>query len=89
MAGWGIAIAGDMPYYAVLALTTLLLNSHISAPNITMLIVLATMELAPMLVRTFDLSERSLFNKYRSAFQKCDSEQHYVHTAPPDAKCGT
>lgn len=53
VAGWGFAIAGDMLYYAVLALTILRLNSYISDPNITILIVLATMALAPMLVRYF------------------------------------
>jgi hypothetical protein len=53
VAGWCFAIAGDMLYYAVLALTTLRLNSYISDPNITILIVLATMALAPMLVRYF------------------------------------
>jgi len=53
VAGWGFAIAGDMLYYAVLALTTLRLNSYISDSNITILIVLATMALAPMLVRYF------------------------------------
>ena len=53
VAGWGFAIAGDMLYYAVLALTTLGLNLYISDPNITILIVLATMALAPMLVRYF------------------------------------
>ena len=53
VAGWGFAIAGDILYYAVLALTTLRLNLYISDPNITILIVLATMALAPMLVRYF------------------------------------
>ena len=53
VAGWGFAIARDMLYYAVLALTTLRLNLYISDPNITILIVLATMALAPMLVRYF------------------------------------
>ena len=53
VAGWVFAIAGDMLYYAVLALTTLRLNLYISDPNITILIVLGTMALAPMLVRYF------------------------------------
>jgi len=51
VAGWVFAIAGDMLYYAVLALTTLRLNSYINDPNKTILIVLAAMALAPMLVR--------------------------------------
>ena len=53
VAGLCFAIAGDMLYYAVLALTTLRLNSYTSDPNITILVVLATMALAPMLVRYF------------------------------------
>ena len=53
VAGWVFAIAGDMLYYAALALTTLRLNSYISDPSITILIVLAAMAFAPMLVRYF------------------------------------
>ena len=51
LAGWAIAIAGDMLYFAVIALTTLNLNAYIQDPNTTMLIVLAAMFLVPMLVR--------------------------------------
>ena len=51
VAGWAIAIAGDMLYFAVIAITTLQLNSYISDPNTTMLIVLAAMFLGPLLVR--------------------------------------
>ena len=53
VAGWAIAIAGDMLYYAVLALTTLQLNSYIKNPELTILIVLGAMMLVPMLVRYF------------------------------------
>ncbi len=53
LAGWAIAIAGDMLYFAVIAITTLQLNSYISDPNTTMLIVLAAMFLAPVLIRRF------------------------------------
>jgi hypothetical protein len=51
VAGWAIAIAGDMLYFAVIAITTLRLNSFIHNPNTTMLIVLAAMFLVPMLIR--------------------------------------
>lgn len=51
LAGWAIAIAGDMLYFAVIALTTLRLNSYFKDPNTTMLIVLAAMFLGPLLVR--------------------------------------
>jgi hypothetical protein len=51
LSGWAFAIAGDMLYFALIALTTLRLNAYIKDPDITMLIVLAAMFLAPMLVR--------------------------------------
>jgi hypothetical protein len=51
VAGWAFAIAGDMLYFAVIALTTLRLNSYFHDPNTTMLIVLAAMFLVPALVR--------------------------------------
>jgi hypothetical protein len=51
VAGWAFAIAGDMLYYAVLALTTLQLNSYIKNPEVTVLVVLGAMMLVPMLVR--------------------------------------
>jgi len=53
VAGWAFAIAGDMLYFAVIALTTLQLNSYFKDPNTTMLIVLGAMFLVPMLVRKF------------------------------------
>jgi hypothetical protein len=53
IAGWAFAIAGDMLYFAVIALTTLRLNSYFRDPNTTMLVVLAAMFLVPMLVRYF------------------------------------
>jgi hypothetical protein len=52
LAGWAIAIAGDMLYFAVIALTTLRLNSYFQDPNTTMLIVLAAMFVVPILVRS-------------------------------------
>ena len=51
VAGWAIAIAGDMLYFAVIAITTLRLNAYIRDPNTTMLIVLAAMFLVPILIR--------------------------------------
>jgi hypothetical protein len=51
VAGWAIAIAGDMLYFALIAITTLRLNTYIHDPNTTMLIVLAAMFLVPVLIR--------------------------------------
>ncbi|WP_243320862.1 hypothetical protein [Geothrix sp. SG200] len=51
LAGWAFAIAGDMLYYAVIALTTLRLNTWIRNPNTTMWIVLGAMLVVPVLVR--------------------------------------
>jgi hypothetical protein len=53
LAGWAFAIAGDMLYFAVIALTTLRLNSYFHDPNTTMLIVLGAMFGVPMIVRYF------------------------------------
>ncbi|HXE95019.1 MAG TPA: hypothetical protein VN642_01330 [Dongiaceae bacterium] len=57
LAGWAFAIAGDMLYFAVIALTTLRLNSYFRDPNTTMLIVLGAMFVVPMLVRYFRSSK--------------------------------
>ncbi len=51
IAGWAFAIAGDMLYFAVIAITTLRLDSYVRDPNITMVIVLAAMFGVPVLVR--------------------------------------
>jgi hypothetical protein len=51
LAGWAFAIAGDMLYFAVIALTTLRLNAYVRDPNTTVLIVLGAMFIVPMLVR--------------------------------------
>jgi hypothetical protein len=51
LAGWAFAIAGDMLYFAVIAVTTLRLNSYFRDPNITMLIVLGAMFIVPIVVR--------------------------------------
>ena len=52
LAGWAVAITGDMLYFAVIALSTLQLNRYIQNPTVTMVIVLAAMILVPALVRT-------------------------------------
>lgn len=51
VAGWAFAIAGDMLYFAVIAITTLSLKAYIHDPDTTMLIVLAAMFLVPVLIR--------------------------------------
>lgn len=51
VAGWAVAIAGDMLYFGVIAISTLGLNSYIRNPNVTMLIILAAMFLLPVVVR--------------------------------------
>jgi hypothetical protein len=51
IAGWAVAIAGDMLYYAVIAVTTLRLNAYIQDPNTTMVVVLAGMIFIPVIVR--------------------------------------
>jgi len=49
--GWAVAIAGDMLYYAVVAVTTLRLNAYVKDPNTAMLIVLGGMIVVPLVVR--------------------------------------
>ena len=51
LAGWAIAITGDMIYYSVIAFTTLRLNAYVDDPSTTTFIVLAAMILVPLLVR--------------------------------------
>jgi hypothetical protein len=51
VAGWLFAIAGDMLYFALIAITTLRLNTYIHDPDTTMVIVLAAMFLVPALIR--------------------------------------
>ena len=53
LAGWGFAIVGDMLYYAVLAITTLRLNTYFKDPTTTVWVVLAAMVIIPILVRRF------------------------------------
>lgn len=51
LAGWAIAIAGDMLYFGVVAVSTLQLNTVIRDPNITMVIILAAMFSIPPVIR--------------------------------------
>lgn len=51
IAGWAIAIAGDMLYFAVIMLTTQHLNAYIKDPDTTMWIILFGMFCVPMAVR--------------------------------------
>jgi hypothetical protein len=60
LAGWAFAIAGDMLYYAVVALTTLRLNAYIRNPNVTVMIVLGAMIGVPLLVRYVRSRRRSV-----------------------------
>lgn len=60
--GWAIAIAGDMLYFAVIAITTLNLNSYIRDPNTTMFIVLAAMLIVPVVIRRIR-SRRLLYQR--------------------------
>ncbi len=59
LAGWTFAIAGDMLYFAVIALSTLQLNSYLRNPDTTVLIVLGAMFVLPMLARYFRSSQMS------------------------------
>jgi hypothetical protein len=49
--GWALAIAGDMLYYAVVAMATLRLNAWLHDPTLTVGLILLAMILAPSLVR--------------------------------------
>lgn len=51
LAGWAIAISGDMLYYGVVAFTTLRLNKWVQDPTATTLIVLGAMIAVPLVVR--------------------------------------
>lgn len=59
LAGWTFAIAGDMLYFAVVALATLRLNAWLKHPEATVWIILAAMLLAPVLVRRFRQGRRT------------------------------
>jgi hypothetical protein len=59
LAGWAFAIAGDMLYFAVIALTTVRLNSYFQNPETTMLAVLGAMFIIPLLVRRWRTAGKS------------------------------
>ena len=51
--GWVFAIAGDMLYYVVIAVTTLRLSAYVRDPDTATWIVLAAMLAVPLIVRSF------------------------------------
>ncbi len=53
VAGWAFAIAGDMLYYAVIAVTTLRLSRYVGDPDMVELIVVGAMIAVPLIVRLF------------------------------------
>jgi hypothetical protein len=53
ISGWAVAIAGDMLYFAVIAVITLRLNAYIRDPDTTMLIILGLMFTLPFVIRRF------------------------------------
>jgi hypothetical protein len=57
--GWVFAIAGDMLYYAAIAVSTLHLNRYIRDPDITMWIILTAMLVVPVIIRAFRKPHRT------------------------------
>ncbi len=53
LTGWAFAIAGDMLYYAVIAITTLRLSRYFRDPDTAMWIILGAMIAVPLVVRSF------------------------------------
>lgn len=51
LAGWVFAIAGDMLYFVVIAVSTLKLNTVIKDPNMTSLIILIAMFSIPSIIK--------------------------------------
>ncbi len=51
VAGWAIAITGDMFYFGVVMAATLRLNTVLGDPNRTMWVILAAMFILPVIVR--------------------------------------
>ena len=60
VAGWAFAIAGDMLYYAVIAVATLRLNAHFRSPALTVGLVMGGMLLVPMAVRAVRARRRGI-----------------------------
>lgn len=51
--GWALAIAGDMLYFAVIAVSTLRLIVYFQNPNTTILVVFGAMMVMLILARSF------------------------------------
>lgn len=56
IAGWAIAITGDMIYFAVIMVSTLRLNAVLGNPNLTMAVILGAMFILPIIVRRLKLA---------------------------------
>jgi len=76
VAGWAFAIAGDMLYYGVVAMTTLSLGSTIGDPETTVMVVLGLMMVVPSLIRRI----RARFS--RAAAQAPHSSEQDVPGGP-------
>ncbi len=63
IAGWTIAITGDMLYFAVIMIATLRLNSVLGNTNLTMAVILAAMFILPLIVRRLKAAYRAKFIK--------------------------
>jgi hypothetical protein len=59
LSGWSFAIAGDLFYYAVIAMATLRLNAYFHDPSLVIMIVLGAMIAVPMLIRRKPATRRS------------------------------
>jgi hypothetical protein len=73
IAGWTFAIVGDMLYFAVIALTTLRLNSYVRDPNTTMLIVLGVMFVVPVVVRSVRSAQGVKVLQVKSSTENVDN----------------
>ena len=63
IAGWAIAISGDMLYFAVVMAATLRLNSALGSPTLTMIVILAAMFLLPLIIRRVKQRTSLLFKR--------------------------
>jgi hypothetical protein len=57
--GWAFAIAGDMLYYAVIAVSTMRLSRYFRDPDTAMWIVLCAMIVVPLIVRSFRAAKKA------------------------------
>ena len=58
LTGWAFAIAGDMLYYSVIAVTTMRLSRYFRDPDTAMWIVLGAMIAGPLIVRSFRATQK-------------------------------